>query len=630
MYYILIETEQVLVAWIDEMEVEEGETTISSNSTSSRSPAPQGVLSATKQSEPEASSSGATSEVVLEQEVAALKRSGGNNSTLISSRSSAPDSLPRRSTTDEEEASSDELPLEEPLDSESAALRRSSGNGGKACQEDEVVAIASSSKAPEKKRSTYNVLEAMAGPSTPLPTIKKKLAFTSGNPSVETVQGIIHIYNEHPAMTSVSGAKRSRMVCIVAVPTWLSVADLMDFFQEEGEHLAQMEGIRVLADSSPNKYMVVLKFYQPAGAVAFVRDYNGKAFSSMSEGETPEVCHCAYVKYVDFVKPTANKSKEESISSSTMFPYSALASPSLVEVPTCAVCLERLDASVSGLLTILCNHTFHCTCLMQWKEDNTCPVCRFTQQPAGHDSLCSKCGTHEGLWICLLCGHVGCSRYQDSHAYSHYKDTFHNYALELSSQRVWDYAGDGYVHRLIQNKTDGKLVELPAIHGATGDVRDEHAQDKDGLQKVDAIYLEYQYLLTAQLETQRSWFEQKMREHEEIRSRQLRELEQTQKTLREQLAKATARNKQLEAETSQQISAHFDKDKQIKDLEEQLRDVMLFLDARKAISANDELADGSVVYLANPDQKIAASSSSLPSTPAREALRRKLAKKGKK
>ena len=26
----------------------------------------------------------------------------------------------------------------------------------------------------------------------------------------------------------------------------------------------------------------------------------------------------------------------------------------------------------------------------------------------------------------------------------------HNFAMELGSQRVWDYAADGYVHRLIQ------------------------------------------------------------------------------------------------------------------------------------------------------------------------------------
>ena len=29
-------------------------------------------------------------------------------------------------------------------------------------------------------------------------------------------------------------------------------------------------------------------------------------------------------------------------------------------------------------------------------------------------------------------------------------------------QRVWDYVNDSYVHRLIQSKTDGKLVEVGA------------------------------------------------------------------------------------------------------------------------------------------------------------------------
>ena len=41
--------------------------------------------------------------------------------------------------------------------------------------------------------------------------------------------------------------------------------------------------------------------------------------------------------------------------------------------------------------------------------------------------------------------------------------------LKLFWLQVWDYASDGYVHRLVQSKTDGKLVEVPspaqAAHG---------------------------------------------------------------------------------------------------------------------------------------------------------------------
>lgn len=67
--------------------------------------------------------------------------------------------------------------------------------------------------------------------------------------------------------------------------------------------------------------------------------------------------------------------------------------------------------------------------------------------------------TSEGaLWICLICGHVGCGRYDQSHAFDHYQDTYHCYAMGLGQNRVWDYVSDHWVDRLLQNK-DGKMVE---------------------------------------------------------------------------------------------------------------------------------------------------------------------------
>ncbi|KAF6141847.1 hypothetical protein GIB67_003218 [Kingdonia uniflora] len=52
------------------------------------------------------------------------------------------------------------------------------------------------------------------------------------------------------------------------------------------------------------------------------------------------------------------------------------------------------------------------------------------------------------------------SRYKEGHAIMHWKETEHCYFLEMETQYVWDYAGDNYVHRLIQSKTGGKLIEL--------------------------------------------------------------------------------------------------------------------------------------------------------------------------
>lgn len=43
---------------------------------------------------------------------------------------------------------------------------------------------------------------------------------------------------------------------------------------------------------------------------------------------------------------------------------------------------------------------------------------------------------------------------------SHFVETQHTYSMQLGNNRVWDYAGDNYVHRLVQNKGDGKLVEV--------------------------------------------------------------------------------------------------------------------------------------------------------------------------
>jgi hypothetical protein len=121
--------------------------------------------------------------------------------------------------------------------------------------------------------------------------------------------------------------------------------------------------------------------------------------------------------------------------------------------------------------------------------------------------------------MCLVCGHLGCGRLTREHALAHYSRTQHTYAIELATQRVWDYAGDGFVHRLIQNKGDGKLVEMPDPNAAyaPGDgSRSRLAPEVEAVnlearaaagKKDQAVALEYALLLTGQLETQRQYFE---------------------------------------------------------------------------------------------------------------------------
>lgn len=107
----------------------------------------------------------------------------------------------------------------------------------------------------------------------------------------------------------------------------------------------------------------------------------------------------------------------------------------------------------------------------------------------------------------LICGNVGCGRYDDAHAFAHYEQTSHAFAMDIATQHVWDYAGDGYVHRLIQNKSDGKLVELPSArhNDAKGYEEKEMAAEK-----VEHMSMEYTSLLTSQLDSQRTYFEEQV------------------------------------------------------------------------------------------------------------------------
>lgn len=125
--------------------------------------------------------------------------------------------------------------------------------------------------------------------------------------------------------------------------------------------------------------------------------------------------------------------------------------------------------------------------------------------------------SNDALWICLICGHIGCSRYHQGHAFQHYRETHHCYAMQLGNNRVWDYVGDNFVHRLLQNK-DGKMVEGgPTATKAEGAAMEE---------KVDSVQLEFTYLLTSQLETQRQYFEDRLarlEQHSVLQTTELRE-----------------------------------------------------------------------------------------------------------
>jgi len=105
----------------------------------------------------------------------------------------------------------------------------------------------------------------------------------------------------------------------------------------------------------------------------------------------------------------------------------------------------------------------------------------------------------------LICGQVGCGRYDEAHAYAHFEHTDHAFAMDIKTQAIWDYTNDEWVHRLIQNTLDGKLVELPSAAGSKSGA--EAFMTKD---KLEDISMEYTSMMKGQLDSQRSYFEEQV------------------------------------------------------------------------------------------------------------------------
>jgi BRCA1-associated protein len=108
----------------------------------------------------------------------------------------------------------------------------------------------------------------------------------------------------------------------------------------------------------------------------------------------------------------------------------------------------------------------------------------------------------------LICGSVGCGRYDEAHAQEHYQQTGHAFAMDLNDQHIWDYEGDNYVHRLLQDKSNGKLVELPAAFSSTRS--NNHDMEDLPWEKVEKMSYEYSTLITSQLDSQRLYFEEQI------------------------------------------------------------------------------------------------------------------------
>ncbi|KAF9615615.1 hypothetical protein IFM89_024711 [Coptis chinensis] len=288
---------------------------------------------------------------------------------------------------------------------------------------------------------THNLLK-ISSNNTSTTTSNTSNTFTNPNPKVQESRGILHLYrNISTHFTNQEEEEEEKLssplLFVIAVPSHFSSDDFLRFCGSYFQHVSEILLIR--NDAMEDRYSVLIRLVDEKRADDFYRNFNGRRFLSTEA----EVCHMLFAVSVEYTELAETASTPP---------------PGFTELPTCPVCLERLDQDTSGILATLCDHSFQCPCISKW-TDSSCLVCRFCQQQS-EKPTCSICGTLENLWICVICGFIGCGRYKERHAIQHWTDTQHCYSLDLETQRVWDYVGDNYVHRLNQSKADGKSVEL--------------------------------------------------------------------------------------------------------------------------------------------------------------------------
>jgi len=117
---------------------------------------------------------------------------------------------------------------------------------------------------------------------------------------------------------------------------------------------------------------------------------------------------------------------------------------------------------------------------------------------------------------------MGCGRYARGHAKDHACERSHHFCLDLSSGRIWHYAGDVFVHRrLVQMAAASGRFEValpdpademagPAAGSSGSNGADPSGKGPDALRE-GHLAMELDAVLASQLDYQRSLYEAKLR-----------------------------------------------------------------------------------------------------------------------
>ena len=182
------------------------------------------------------------------------------------------------------------------------------------------------------------------------------------------------------------------MLGVLAVPSWMTPSDFLAFVAPAQEGMAHLRMIRCVSCikclQSFYESAIFTQGYGPEPVYSSHQVSQGRKclgicrslqWQSVQFDECRSFLACASRRYHRSFSPhrqpaTCHVVHITSVSidadDSVPLALSRLGSAKapVFELPTCPVCLERMDSAVTGLVTVPCSHTFHCECLSKWGD----------------------------------------------------------------------------------------------------------------------------------------------------------------------------------------------------------------------------------------------------------------------
>eukprot|EP01054_Gregarina_sp_Poly1_P007481 Gregarina_sp_Poly_1__7480@NODE_416_length_8734_cov_134_157609_g338_i0_p2_GENE_NODE_416_length_8734_cov_134_157609_g338_i0NODE_416_length_8734_cov_134_157609_g338_i0_p2_ORF_typecomplete_len493_score70_75zfUBP/PF02148_19/2_7e16zfRING_2/PF13639_6/3_6e08zfrbx1/PF12678_7/6_4e07WEMBL/PF05701_11/1_1e06zfC3HC4_2/PF13923_6/1e05zfRING_5/PF14634_6/1_2e05zfRING_5/PF14634_6/1_8e03AIP3/PF03915_13/1_4e05CCCAP/PF15964_5/2_7e05zfC3HC4/PF00097_25/5_4e05zfC3HC4/PF00097_25/1_5e03zfANAPC11/PF12861_7/0_00036zfRING_11 len=456
----------------------------------------------------------------------------------------------------------------------------------------------------------------------------QQLHFECGNPSVELVKGTLVFETTEPANAS----EDSDVIILFAnIPLTYSIGRFWNCINPLPVQCAGSSlRLKVLRNVNDEETFSCLAVCGSTTAETFINDYRRTAFGSLDSRKM-------VIGTVVDMKP---------VGMHQILLRSLLAPP---DAANCAVCLDPLQhkqinadpKKPTVIVQILCGHQFHVECLQQ-TVGKDCPVCRYPQRPE-KPSKCAACRHTTRLRLCLVCGYLGCTRDLQNesrvgsnrpevlargHAGEHFVKTGHLFALELDTQRVFDYVCNSYVHRLLQDESGQKLISfekgmLP-IHSSNhfeAELRHLHVTMNEQLLKQNEHFTDVRNAVTghhsvkiAKLELLKEELSQELTEREESEENslqkkidlQITEAQNAKTSLEKEVAELKAKLEDLKSSREAVANRLTERKMQLQDkykkaqlensaLRRQLADIEVHLQAAK------DIASGSSIFLTHSE-----------------------------